>query len=96
MELWSICLAIFAGMSAIPFELLDQPAGPSIELVSGNRAEVVRFILELLASTSSGETAERQDGSGGRLGHRPDGGQRCDALVPGHLLADDIQHDGQR
>lgn len=47
----AISMAIFAGVSAIPVELLDQPPGPEQEEIFANRAEVSRFILELVGPT---------------------------------------------
>lgn len=44
-------MAIFAGVSVIPFELLDQPLSPASYVVFAHRAAVAAFILDLVDHT---------------------------------------------
>jgi hypothetical protein len=48
----AICMMIFAGLSAIPFENLRSAPDQRLHAISRTRAQSVRFMLDLLASTN--------------------------------------------
>jgi Phosphotransferase enzyme family len=48
----SICMAIFNGITAIPFEYLGQPPNAHLEALCQNRARMCRFTLDRLDATS--------------------------------------------
>jgi len=50
----ALCLLIFSGLSALPFELLDCPPTPQRHRVTAERAVLARFSLDLVAATEPG------------------------------------------
>jgi hypothetical protein len=49
----AICMAIFNGLTAIPFENLEQPPDARLDTLCKNRAEMCRFTLDRLDATRS-------------------------------------------
>ena len=45
-------LLIFTGLSSVPFELLEAEPTPELQQVARQRADIARFSLDLLDSTS--------------------------------------------
>ena len=84
----AICMAIFNGLTAIPFENLEQPPEARLDTLCKNRAEIAD------SHWRDGRDAQL----GGSLSHGSYGVQRrhsftgADLLVLGHLLAHDVQY----
>lgn len=49
----AICMAVFSGLSAIPFEELKQPVDARLDALFANRAMMCRFTLDRLDATGS-------------------------------------------
>ena len=48
----ALLMMVFCGLSAYPFELLDQPVTPATVAIATERAHLAGFILDLVEATT--------------------------------------------